>query len=68
MKDNRVLIGRLVPGDPTHLFPNENYEKIFLRKEESTSIEVPEDTANVLSFGTRLALFPVLKKSDWLRH
>lgn len=46
MKDNRVLIGRLVPGDPTHLFPNEKYEKIFLKKENG----------NALSFRAWLAL------------
>lgn len=46
MKDNRVLIGRLVPGDPTHLFPNEKYEKVFLKKE----------SGKVLSFRAWLAL------------
>lgn len=57
MKDNRVLIGRLVPGSSNQLFPNENYERIFLKKEEDTLVEAPKKTANVLSFGSWFALF-----------
>lgn len=45
MKDNRVLIGRLVPGDPTRFFPNEKYEKILFQKEVKVSITTPGNTA-----------------------
>lgn len=50
MKDNRVLIGRLVPGAPTRFFPNEKYEKILFQKEVKVSITTPGNTATQTLF------------------
>lgn len=56
MQDNRVLIGRLVPGKADQMYPNERYKKIFVQKDRDSVMERPKKIARVLSYGGWLAL------------
>ena len=45
MQDNRVLIGRLVPGKTDQMYPNERYEKLFVQKVSDSVMEAPKKIA-----------------------